>query len=90
MQVSAMAQITNSLSQMFSAVEHLTLVYEAHSRSSLEHNEVDRIEWRKILRSFSNVKTLRVEYGLEEEIARCLRLDDGELPLDRTARAHMF
>jgi hypothetical protein len=82
LQVSAMAQISNSLSQVFSAVEHLTLEYETHSQSFEEHNEVDRIEWRKILRSFSNVKTLRVEDGLDEEIARCLRLDDGELPLD--------
>jgi hypothetical protein len=32
--------------------------------------------------SFRTVKTLRVEDGLDEEIARCLQLDDGELPLD--------
>ncbi|KAF8489508.1 hypothetical protein F5888DRAFT_1159762 [Russula emetica] len=82
LRVSAMAQISNSLSQMFSAVEHLTLEYKTHSQSFEEHNEVDRIEWRKILRSFSNMKTLRVGDGLDEEIARCLRLDDGELPLD--------
>jgi hypothetical protein len=86
--VSAVAQICNSLNQIFSSVEHLTLEYEVHSESSEEHNEVDFIEWRKILRSFNNVKTLRVEDGLEKEIARCLELDDGELPLDVLPELH--
>jgi hypothetical protein len=76
------AQIFNALSQVFSAVEHLTLAHKVHSRSSEEHNEVDRAEWRKLLRSFSNVKTLRIEDGLVMELSRCLRLDDGEHPLD--------
>jgi hypothetical protein len=81
-QVSAVTQICNSLSQqIFSAVEHLTLQNEVHSQSSEEHDEVNPIEWRKILRSFRNVKTLRVEEELEEKIARCLRLEDGVLPL---------
>jgi hypothetical protein len=88
LQVSAMTQISNSLCRMFSAVEHLTLSYEFHTQSSMEHNEVDRTEWRRILKSFSNVKTLRVEDGLEEEIARCLRLDDEELPLDVLPELH--
>jgi hypothetical protein len=81
-QVSAAAQICNSLNQIFSAVEHLTLEYMFNGQSSEVHNEVDRIEWRKILRSFSNVKTLHVYDELDDEIARCLRLEDGELPLD--------
>ena len=50
-----MAQIFSSLSQLISAVEHLTL---EHSRPSEEHNEVDCTEWRKLLRSFGNAKTL--------------------------------
>jgi len=87
-QVSAAAQICNSLNQIFSAMEHLTLGYEDHSQSSEEHNEADFIEWRKILRSFSNVKTLCVEDGLDKEIARCLELEDGELPLDLLTELH--
>jgi hypothetical protein len=67
---------------MFSAVEHLTLEHEVHSQSSEEHNEVDRTEWRKLLRPFSNVKTLRIDNGLVEELSRCLQLEDGELPLE--------
>ena len=78
-QVSSMAQISNALNPVLSAVEHLTL---RHNRSSEEHNDVDRIEWRNLLRPFSNVKTLRVKDGLVEELSRCLRLEDGELILE--------
>jgi hypothetical protein len=77
-QVSSVAQIFNALSQMFSSVEHLTLSYEPHSRSSEEHEEVDRTEWRKLLRSFTNVKTL----GLVRELSCCLPSEDGEDPLE--------
>ena len=81
-QVSSVAQISNTLSQAFSAVGYLSLEHEVHSQSSEEHNEVDRIDWRNFLRSFSNVKTLRVKNGLAEELSRCLQLEDGELPLE--------
>ena len=63
-------------------MEHLTLKHEVHSQSSEVHDDVDHIEWRKPLKSFSNVKTLRVKDGLVEELSRCLRLKDGELPLE--------
>ena len=81
-QVSSAAQVFNALSQIFSAVEHLTLVHEVHSQSSEEHNEVERTEWHKLLKSFGNVKTLRIEDGLVMELSRCLQLDDGEHPLE--------
>ncbi|KAI0268569.1 hypothetical protein BGY98DRAFT_1101433 [Russula aff. rugulosa BPL654] len=54
--VSSAAQISNALSQAFSAVEHLTLN--------------------------TSYITLLVWDGLVEELSRCLRLEDGELPLD--------
>ena len=83
-QVSAVAQISDSLGQAFSAVEYLALGHEEHSRSSEEHNEVDRTEWRKLLGSFRNVKTLWIDNGLVEQLTRCLELEDedGELPLE--------
>jgi hypothetical protein len=81
-QVTSVAQIFNARSQLFFAVEHLSLGHEVHSRLSEEHNEVDRTEWRKLLRSFRNVKTLRIGNGLVEELSRCLRLEDGEHPLE--------
>ena len=46
-QVSSVAQVCNTLSQMFSAVEHLTLGHEVHCQSSERvNNYVDRVEWR--------------------------------------------
>ena len=81
-QVSSAAQIFKELSPMFSAVEHLTFEHMEHSRSSEEHNEVDLTEWHKLLSSFRNVKTLRIAKGLVEELSRCLKFDDGELPLE--------
>jgi hypothetical protein len=67
---------------MFSSVEHLTLGHEEHRLSSEEHNEVDRTKWRKLLRSFSSVKTLWIAEGLVGELSCCLELEDGELPLE--------
>ena len=81
-QVSSMAQISNSLYQMFSAVEHLILQHEVHGRSSEEHNEVDRTEWHRLLRPFRNVKTLRIDNGLVEDLSHCLQLEGEELPLE--------
>jgi hypothetical protein len=81
-QVSSVAHIFNALSQILSVVEHLTLAHKVHNQSSEEHNEVDRTEWHKLLRSVSNVNTLRVHRGLVGELSRCLRLEDGEHPLE--------
>ena len=81
-QVFSVAQIFNPLTQIFSSVEHLTLQHRVQSLSSEEHNEVDRIEWRKLLRPFSSVTSLRVDNGLVKELSRSLRLEDGELPLE--------
>ena len=81
-QVSSMAQISNSLGQMFSAVEYLILFHEVHGRSSEVHNEVDRTEWRRFLRPFRNVKTLRIDNGLVEDLSQCLKLEGEELSLE--------
>jgi hypothetical protein len=79
-QVSSVAQIFNTLSQIFSAVEHLTLEHEVHSQSSDEHNEVDHTDWRKLLRAFKNVKSVHIDDDLVGQLSRSLLLDDGELP----------
>ncbi|KAI0285882.1 hypothetical protein BGY98DRAFT_245073 [Russula aff. rugulosa BPL654] len=63
---------------VFSAVEHLTLEHGVHSRSSKEHDEVDRTEWRKLLRSFRNAKSLHIA----DELSRGLQLDGGEPSLE--------
>jgi hypothetical protein len=79
-QVSSAAQIFNALSPVFSAVEHLTLEHEIHSRSSEEHNEADLTDWHKLLSSFRNVKTFHIAKGLVEELSTCLQLDEGGHP----------
>src|SRR5216683_5215040 len=80
-QVSSMAQIFNLLSPLFSAVMDLTLVYEEQTLSSEGHNQAARTQWRELLGSFRNVKTLRVHNGLVGEVSRSLRLN-GEPPLE--------
>ena len=67
---------------VFFVVEDLTFEHSEHYRSSEEHNEVDPTEWRKLLSSFRNVKTLQIAKGLVKELSRCLQLDDRELPLE--------
>ena len=79
-QVSTVAQISNSLGQILSVVNCLVLQHRVHNESSEEHNEVDRAEWRKLLRPFRNVKTLRIQNGLVKDLSRCLGSEDGELP----------
>jgi hypothetical protein len=81
LQVSSVAQISHSLSQVFSTVKHLTLQHEVDSRLYEEYNEVDHAEWRKLLRSFSNVKTLHIDDGFVDELSRCLQ-HDGEFSLE--------
>ena len=76
-----MAQIFNAF-KGFSPVEHLTLLHEVHGHLTEEHNDFDQIERHSLLRSFRNVKTLRVMDGLVEELYHCLRFEDGELPLE--------
>ncbi len=80
--VSSMAQILNALGQRFLEVEHLTLKGRHYFQFPRDNIEVDRSEWRKLLRSFRNVKTLSFNSGLVRDISRSLRLEDGETPLE--------
>jgi hypothetical protein len=81
-QVSSAAQILTSLQPLLSAVERLTLSHQEHSQSSEWHNEVDRTQWRQLLRPFSNLNTLRVQDELVERVAHSLQTDDVEQPLE--------
>ncbi|KAF8468580.1 hypothetical protein DFH94DRAFT_775884 [Russula ochroleuca] len=83
-QASSMAQISNSFNQIFSVVERLSLEFDGDdSWSSNEHeyNGFGRIEWHRLLNSFSNVKTLRIDNGFVKGVSRCLELDYGDLSL---------
>jgi hypothetical protein len=86
--VSYMAQISNLFSQIFSGVEHLALELEdeednwTSEEPLLEYNGLHRIEWRQLLSSFRNVKTLRIANVFVKGVSHCLGLDGGGLPLD--------
>ena len=43
---------------------------------------LNRIEWRRLLGSFGNVKTLLIDDVLAAGVSCCLQLDDGEFRLD--------
>jgi len=78
-QVSSVAQIFNVLSPLFSNVVDLTLNYREHTSLLEWQNQVDCTQWHELLRSFRNVKTLRIHNGLIRDLSRCLQLD-GEPP----------
>jgi hypothetical protein len=80
-QVSSMAQIFDVLGPLFSTVVDINLDYREHGSSPAWHNQADRTQWRQLLGSFNNVKTLCVHSGLVGELSRSLR-SDGEAPLE--------
>jgi len=80
-QVSFAAQIFCTLRTLFSTVEHITLAFLTYPESP-DANETDRTQWRELLRSFSNVKILRVGADFHGQISRSLQVDDGESPLE--------
>ena len=85
-QASSVTQISNSLGQIFSAAERLTLEFEdgedswSSDERKVEHNGFDRIQWRRLLSSFSKAKTLCIDNGFIKGVSRCLELDDGGPP----------
>ena len=76
-QVASAARILNTLSTALSTAEHLTLKRDAES-----HEEAHPMQWRELLMSLGNLKTLRVSDGLVGEVSRYLRSDDTEPPME--------
>jgi hypothetical protein len=78
-QVASVAEISDALSEAFSAVEHLTLQVRRDDLSPDTEGcyEVDCMAWRRLLSLFGNVKTLFVDSPLLAELSRCLLLDDA-------------
>ena len=83
-QVASAAQISDALRTAFSAVERITLRYRRRfARLEDRKNAADRTHWRELLRSFGNVKTLRVaDDDLIMPVSNCLRPDDEESPME--------
>ena len=75
------AQICNALRMPLSKVEHLSLVC-GMSPTRTSFDGTNRLECREILRSFSNLKTLRVPTSLVGVISSALQPQDGELSIE--------
>ena len=81
-QVPSAVQFFGTLSPILSIVEQVTFGYKEHNQSSEWHNNVDRTQWRELLRPFTNAKTIHVQDDLVPMIFRSLPSDDGESPLE--------
>jgi hypothetical protein len=81
-QVASAAQFFGTLSPVLSVVEQVAFSYDEHYHPSVRHNNVDRSEWRELLRPFTNAKTIHVQDDLVNKIFRSLQSDDGEPPLE--------
>lgn len=79
LQVSSMAQIFDSIGQIFFSVEYLAFEYD----DIYEVRSVfDRTEWRRLLRPFCNAKTFHIDEELVEGLSHILRVGDGEDSLE--------
>ncbi|KAH9955485.1 hypothetical protein BC827DRAFT_1236686, partial [Russula dissimulans] len=81
-QVASAAQIFRVLRSAFSAVENLTLKNWRYGVSLEWGAEGDRTQWRDLLSSFSNLKTLRVGLGLVSQLSRSLQPEGEESPVE--------
>jgi len=77
-QVASAAQIFSVLRSAFSTVESLSL---EHWRYRERWDEAHGTQWRDLLRSFSNVKTLRMTSGIVSQLSRSLQFE-GELTVE--------
>jgi hypothetical protein len=81
-QVVSAAQVFHALKTVLSAVEDLTLKYNRHNVLPELNRQADRTHWCEVFRLFGKVKTLRVEYGLVEQVSRALQPGEGESPME--------
>ena len=84
--LSTTTQMLGVLRPAFSMVAHLSVGVcdKGHMLWSgiPRYNDADRAEWRDILRSFNNVKTLRVKDAFIGDISRALKVRDGESTME--------
>lgn len=74
----ASAEIFHAIGTVFSAVEHLTLQYDRYFLSPMWDDESYGTQWRELLRTFINVKTISIDDRLIGQLSRSLQPFDGE------------
>jgi hypothetical protein len=77
-QVASAVQFFGTLSPVLSFVEHVAFSYDMRHHQSEWLNNVNRRQWRELVRPFTNVKIIHMKDGLVSKILRSLRSDDGE------------
>ena len=87
-QVASAAQAFQTLRTVSSAVEHLSLEYDRHTISSEWNNEADRTQWRELLGSFGNVKTIYVYSELVGQLSQALQPGEGESSAELLPELH--
>jgi hypothetical protein len=80
-QVVSAAQLFGSLSPILSVVEQVTISYQ-EKHASEWYNNANQIQWRELLRPFTNAKVIHVQDDLVGKIFRSLSSGDGEPPLE--------
>lgn len=81
-QVTSAAQIFSALGTILSGVEYLFLGDENGVSSFPWDNEADSPQWRGLLKSFENVKAMKVPRGVLKMLSRSLQFGDGESPVE--------
>ncbi|KAI0247374.1 hypothetical protein BJV78DRAFT_942951 [Lactifluus subvellereus] len=81
-QVASVVQIFRTLLPLLTVVKDLSLAYAGDSLSMEQHHDVNRTQWRELLRPFINIKALHIENELVGQLSHSLQSDDGETPLE--------
>jgi hypothetical protein len=83
-QVASAIQILTTLLPVISLAKKLSISHEEHPRSSESHNQVDRIQWRELLRPFSDLKALHLSNGFVGlgGLPDSLLSGDGEIAME--------
>jgi hypothetical protein len=81
MQVASAAQIFGTLSPVLSVVEQVTFSYEEHKQLEW-HDDVDRRQWRDLLRPFTYARVIRIQGELVVKLCLSLSSANGEPPME--------
>jgi hypothetical protein len=77
-QVASAVQFFGTLSPVLFAVEQVAFSYNERYQDSEWFNNVNRNQWRELVRPFTNVKVIHIKDALTSKILRSLPSDDGE------------
>jgi hypothetical protein len=81
-QVASAVDIFGALSPVLSVAEKVTLTDASINRSLALRDDVERRQWRELLRPFTNVKTIHVQRNLVGKIFNSLLPAEGESPVE--------